>query len=171
MKLVSLSIALLTFTIPVMQANAEPNSCKISAITAKEKEAVDILQEMYLVQSDLRSGKQRLDELNYQMTDRPDRRDADAVAQYNNLVGKYNSFVKDQNQLSNEYNELRNSYNALVNSISPSTNIAFTTCLNSELFVFQSNTNSFNIESLNTRMKNLKNYQENLRTNLEDLQY
>lgn len=164
MKSISLSIALLTIFLSFTPAKAEPNLCKVSAITAKEKEAVDILQEMYLLQLDMRDKQQNIDKLNQQMMKRPDRSDSNAVAQYNDLVNEYNSIIQEKNQLSNKHNEFKNAYNAMLPDISPSTNLVFVNCLNSELLDLSNQTNRLNIDSLNTRIDNLRN-------NLDNFQY
>ena len=159
MKLVFLSIILLTIFIPLKPLKAEPYSCKVSAITVKEKEAVDILQQMYLLQSDMRSKQQNLDEVNHKLMERLERSDVVAVGKYNDLIEKYNSLVQDKNKLSNQHNELKNLYNALLNNISPSRNFAFVNCLNSELVNLSVNTTRLNLDSLNTRIDNLENLQ------------
>lgn len=164
MKLISLSIALLTVFLPFTPVKAEPNLCKLSAITFKEKEAVDILQEIYLLQLEMKSKQQNIDKINERIIEYPNRSDSNAVALHNSLVEKYNSIVREKNQLSNRHNELKDSYNALLHDISPSSNLAFTNCLNSELLDINTNTTRLNIDSLNTRIDNLRN-------NIESLQY
>jgi uncharacterized protein YoxC len=137
--------------------NAEPNSCKISAITAQEKEAVDILQEMYYLQKDIKIKGEKLNELNAKKSLDYDPHDADSVNKYNNLANEFNSIVEENNSLSNKYNQLKDIFNTITVVISPSKNIVFITCLNSEMLGVEINTTSLNIDSLNTNTETMKN--------------
>ena len=162
MKALFATVVLFTLFIPVKSINAEPNSCKISAITAKEREAVDILQEMYYIQEDIKIKGEKLDELNAQKGLGYDSYDADSVNEYNILTDEFNNIVEQKNSLSNKYNQLKDIFNAKTNEISPSRNIAFITCLNREMLSVETNTTSLNIDSLNTSTETMRNDTNNL---------
>ncbi|GAB4227931.1 MAG: hypothetical protein Kow0049_08550 [Stanieria sp.] len=72
------------------------------------------------------------------------------------VIIKYNEIVEESNKLSNHYNQLKNSYNKLVNQISPSTNVTFMTCINSELLALETATMNQNLDFLNRDIENLK---------------
>ncbi len=112
------------------------------------------------------TGK-NLQALNKKRSTGYDKYDSGSVEQYNEIVYEYNDIIKYQNKLSQEYNSLKNSYNALIPEISPSNNIAFTSCLNSKLLQLETNVTSLNIDTLNLKTENFKINTENLRKNLE----
>lgn len=156
MRLVSVGITISALIISVMPANAEPNSCKNSAITPAEREAVSIMQDMYSVQLNLEKVGVSLDKLNRQRNVGYDSSDAASVNHYNDLVAKYNDVVKERNKLSDQYNQLKNSFNALNPKISPSYNYTFITCISSEISVLNTNIASINTDDLNREVESLK---------------
>lgn len=155
MKLLSVGIAISALIISTLPANAEPNSCKNSAITPAEREAVSIMQNMYSVQLKLEKVGVSLDELSHQKSAGYDSSDTASVSHYNDLVAKYNGVVKERNQLSDRYNQLKDSFNALTPEISPSSNHIFITCINSEISVLDTNTVSINTDDLSRDIENL----------------
>ncbi|MBE9019036.1 hypothetical protein IQ272_23375 [Chroococcidiopsidales cyanobacterium LEGE 13417] len=64
-KLLSVGITMSALIISIMPAIAEPNSCKNSAITPAEREAVSIMQNMYSIQLNLEKVGVSLDELSH----------------------------------------------------------------------------------------------------------
>lgn len=155
-RLVSVGIAISALIISIMPANAEPILCKTSAITPTERKTVIALQNMHSVQLKLELANKNLKKLNRQIGLGYNSNDAASVNHYNDLIDKYNGAVGDRNKLSDQYNQLKNSFNALVNKISPSRNITFITCLNSELSVVEATTNSQNADLLNTNIETLR---------------
>jgi len=156
MRLVSIGITMSALIISIVPANAEPNSCKSSAITPAEREAVSIMQNMYSVQLSLEKVGVSLDKLNRQKNVGYDSSDAASVNRYNELVDKYNNVVKERNKLSDQYNQLKDSFNALNPKISPSYNYTFITCISSEISVLNTNTASINTDGLNREVENLQ---------------
>lgn len=163
MRLGSVGIAMSALMLSVMPVNADPSSCKTSAITVVERETVDVLQNMYSVQLELEIADRKLNELNRQKNVGYNSNDATSVNHYNNLIDKYNGVVRERSKLVNEYNQLKDSFNALVDKISPSRNITFITCLNGELTVVESTTTRQNAELLNIDIETLRQNIETLR--------
>lgn len=155
-KLLSVGITMSALIISIMPAIAEPNSCKNSAITPAEREAVSIMQNMYSIQLNLEKVGVSLDELSHQKSAGYDSSNTASVNYYNDLVAKYNDVVKERNQLSDQYNQLKDSFNALTPKISPSKNYVFITCLNGELSLLEANTASINADDLTREVEDLK---------------
>jgi chemotaxis protein histidine kinase CheA len=163
-------ITVLGFVASAIPVSANPNLCYNSAITPSERKAVEILEDMHYVQSEIKITGETLNKLNQQRNQGYDQYSPDSVSKYNNLVNKYNKVVIHSNKLSEQYNQMKNSYNSLLNQISPSENIVFTTCLNSQILNIETNTTSLNVDSLNIRTDNLIIDTGNLRRNTDDLQ-
>jgi hypothetical protein len=156
MRLVSVGITMSALIISIVPANAEPNSCKNSAITAAEREAVSIMQNMYSVQLKLEVSSGNLNKINHQKSVGYNSSDTASVGHYNDLIAKYNDAVEERNKLSDQYNQLKDSFNALTPKISPSYNYTFITCINSEISLIEANTASINVDNLNRNIENLK---------------
>lgn len=86
------------------------------------------------VQSEIKATGESLNKLNQQRSKGYDEYNSNSVSEYTTLVEKYNNVVAHSNKLSEQYNQLKDSYNLLISQISPSRNIAFTTCLNNKVF-------------------------------------
>ena len=169
MKKFIISTIAITLLIPFKSVNAEPNSCKISAITVQEIEAVDILQKMSYLQSEIRIKGEKLDKLNYQKSKGYDSYNENSVNKYNKLIAQYNDIVSQKNDLGEQYNQLKDIFNAQVEKISPSTNTNFVMCLNTALLRVETNTTSLNIDSLKTTTETLKTNTEDLTRRTENL--
>jgi hypothetical protein len=143
-----------TLMISMMPVNAVSSSCQNSAITFKEKESVDVPQNMYSIQSKLEIYSKNLNQLNSQKNSYSNSRDTSSVSQYNNLVNEYNKNVNESNELSKQDENKRDSYNTIINYLSPSTNIVLMNCLNSELLSLEINTTGLNIDNLNIETDN-----------------
>ena len=176
MKVFLKTTILLTLLIPIKSVNAEPNSCRASAITAQELESVDTLQEMYYLQSEIKDEGEILDELNYKKSQGYDSYDVNSVNEYNNLIAQYNDTIYYKNDLGEEYNQLKDIFNAQVKEISPSTNTSFVMCLNNAMLRVETKTTTLNIDGLKTSTENLRintdnliNNTNNLRSNTETL--
>lgn len=164
-------IAVLGFVTSAIPVSANPNLCYNSAITASERKAVKILEDMHYVQSEIKTTGETLNKLNQQRSQGYDQYNPDSVYKYNNVINKYNKVVAHSNKLSEQYNQLKDSYNSLVSQISPSKNIAFTTCLNSQILNIETNTTSLNLDSLNIGTENLRRSTDNLQKNMNHLRY
>ena len=169
MKKLFTSITVLGWITFTDHVNANPDLCYNSAFTASEIEAVEILEDMYYIQSEIEATGESLHILNQQRRKGYNRYDSDSVYNYNQIINEYNDFISYKNKLSDEYNWLQESYNLLANQISPSTNIAFTTCLNSQILGLETNVMSLNIDSLNISTDDLQINTEQLRTNTVNL--
>ncbi len=148
MKFAFFPILLLTYLLPIQSATAEPNLCNTSATTIKEKEVVNILQELYLMQSNLKNTQNILGKLNDQISQSINRRKSDNIVEYNDLVNEYNRFINYSNETGQNYNKLKVHYNDLVNSISPSTNTALLNCLNHQKSRITQNMTGISIDYL-----------------------
>lgn len=148
MKFAFFTILVLTYILPTRSASAEPNLCNASANTIQEKEVVDILQELYLIQSNLKKTQNILERLNHQISQSINRKTSDPIFEYNDLINEYNRFIKYSKKTGQNYNKLKILYNALLKSISPSSNIALLNCLNNERLRINKNMNSININYL-----------------------
>ena len=125
-------IILLSCILPTKSVKAEPSLCNASAITVKEQEVVGVLQELYLLQSNLKNTQKILDKLEQQITYSAKRRDSDDLFDYKDLVNEYNRFVKYSNETDQNYNKLQMLYSNLIDSITPNTNQKLLNCLNTE---------------------------------------
>ncbi|MBW4536196.1 MAG: hypothetical protein KME09_19855 [Pleurocapsa minor HA4230-MV1] len=137
-----------TLMISMMPVNAAPDLCKDSAITVKEKDSVDIPQNIYSLQSKLEIYSENLSQLNSQNNLYFNSGDTSTVSQYNKNVNE-------SDELSKQYENQRDSYNTMINYLSPSTNIVLMNCLNSELISLEINTSSLNSDNLNSKTDNL----------------
>jgi hypothetical protein len=137
-----------TLMIFMMPVNAAPDSCKNSVITVEEKDSVDILQNMYSIQSNLEIYSENLSQLNSQNNLYFKFRDTSTLSQYNKNVNE-------SNELSKQYENQRDLYDTIINYFSPSTNIVLMNCLNSELISLEINTTGLNIENVNIKTDNL----------------
>ncbi|AFZ36431.1 hypothetical protein Sta7437_2912 [Stanieria cyanosphaera PCC 7437] len=111
---------------------------------------------MYSIQLKLKSSSNNLAQLNSQKNTLYNSNNASSINTYNTLVNKYNEIVQESNKLSNQYNQLKDSYNNLVHQISPSTNVTFINCINSELLALETATMNQNLDFLNRNLENLK---------------
>ncbi len=169
MKTYFISAVFLALLIPIKSVNAEPSLCKMSAITAQEIEAVDILQEMNDLQVEIKIEGEKLDELNYGKSKEYDPDNDASVNEYNNLIDQYNDVVNYKNDLGEQYNQLKDLFNAQVKKISPSTNISFIRCLNTALLKVETNTTGLNIDTLKTSTETFKTNSDNLKIRTDNL--
>jgi|GEM_PF-3075272 len=171
LKLLSIAITILVSSVPIQSVNANPGSCKGSAITFSEKEAVRILQDMYYLQSEMDVANENLDKLNRRRSMGYDPYDADSVAKYNKIVNKYNAIIVEKNALSNEYNLVKSSFNATIPQFSPSTNTTFINCMNMAVLDLNIGTSSLNVSSTSLNGDSLRIRTENMRRRLENMNY
>lgn len=169
MKLAHITCVLLALIIPIKSVNAEPKSCKNLAVTSKEMETVNLLQEMHYVQLEMNNQQDKLDELKLQTRQDYDSYDSNSVDAHNQKVEEYNAVVHIKNKLSREFNKLKNSYNLLVDEISPSTNTSFTLCLNTQVLAIGARTTVINVDALDNNLENTRNNIENLNREIENL--
>lgn len=148
MKLALLSVVILNCILPIQKVIAEPSSCNSLAINIKEKEAVDILQELHLIQSNLTNADKILNKLNNQISHSVNRGNSDSVVGHHDLVNEYNSFINYSNEAEQYYNQQKLIYNDLHSSISVSGNIALLKCLNRQALRKDPTINHVNIDYL-----------------------
>lgn len=156
-------ITTLSLVISATSANAKPISCSNSAITPSEKQAVKIITDMQNVHTQIETTTVTLNKLNQQKIQINYKSNAQNLDKYNKLVDDYNKVVEFSNKLSEEYNKLRDSYSALVNESPISSNIAFTTCINSQVSSLDVTTTSHNMDSLTLNTDILEHSINNLK--------
>lgn len=170
-KLFSFGIAILALLISVKSANANPRSCKASAITSSEKKSVIILDKMYDLQIEMSAIDKKLDKLNIKQSLGYNSYDTNSVNRYNELINSYNSVTREKNILSDEFNTLRASFNKIVAQSSVSSNVLFVNCLNTAVMGIDLHTNSLNLNSSSLSIKSMNLEAENMMRNLNNLNY
>lgn len=147
-KLAWLSIVILNCISPIQKVIAEPSTCNSWAANVKEKEAVDILQELHLIESNLTNADKILNKLNTQISQSINQRNSDFVVGYHDLVNEYNSFINYSNETEQYYNQQKLIYNDLHTSIASSGNIPLLKCLNRQALEKDPTINHVNIDYL-----------------------
>ena len=170
-KLLPLGIAILASLVSIKSVNANPSSCKASAITASDRKSVKILEKMYDLQAQMNVLDEDLNKLNSQQSLGYDPYDANSVDSYNKLINEYNNTVDFKNILSNKFNSLKDSFNAIVAQSPSSPNTSFVNCLNMAVLNIDTSTNSLNINSTSLSIKSMNLETENMMRNLNNLDY
>lgn len=170
-KLLSYSLAILASLVSIRSVNANPSSCKASALTASERKSVEILEDMYDLQAQMNYLDKSLNKLNSKKGLGYDPYNADSVDHYNELIDEYNGIVNKKNVLSNKYNLLKDSFNAIVHEFPLSSNTIFVNCLNIAVLNIDVGTNSLNINSNSLSIDSMNIETENMIRNLENISY